>query len=233
MPHPLQFHDPSSLASPAKDSGGQAGESPRERHSQRQIRIGSAIAISRRRLLVEAKEMFADFATDLRATHPERAELFVNSAHRVLRKINGRALRDIIRHVNFVIFAANREMMREVARKFGADDWQETLAFFDPDTRTLCLNGARETGDSRAFELSEIYAHEFAHALDLGRVFSDRPAWIAAWSREILDGRLGIQAASSPTEGFASFAELAILRSNVAAAELPRCMRFWIKSGLE
>ena len=99
----------------------------------------------------------------------------------------------------------------------------------------LHLDGGAETGEN-APSVRELYAHEFAHAVDGERsvetingvthegskFISDSEPWKSAWESEIKGGALSDYATTRPDEGFAEFGRLAWQTPRQARDEFPR-----------
>ena len=93
---------------------------------------------------------------------------------------------------------------------------------------------------NRAEKAHEVYAHEFAHAIDgrrgvgAGRI-SDGKDWQGAWKSEISGGKLNKYAASKSSEGFAEFGRLLLARGHDHAEvkrQFPLSYGVWRKHGL-
>jgi hypothetical protein len=101
----------------------------------------------------------------------------------------------------------------------------------------LHLNGGGDTGDAASWKTTNLYAHEFAHAIDWGNAdlapLSSSQAWKDAWHDEgdEINGRLGI-AGNEASEGFGNFAVFAWNYPEDARRHYPECWRFWEERGL-
>lgn len=98
----------------------------------------------------------------------------------------------------------------------------------------LYLNGGttQSTGPKTT---AEIYAHEFAHAVDGTQYeYSSTPEWQAAWEREIKPTEWPTKyAATNPRDGFAEFGRMIFLdRHDEARTKFPACWKFWQDKGL-
>ena len=94
------------------------------------------------------------------------------------------------------------------------------------------------TGTGNAAKLThEVYAHEFAHAID-GKDFalSSSPAWQEAFKAELADGRLTEYGGSKPSEGFAEFGRAVLSPDRFPPAKVkaafPKCWAVWHGAGL-
>jgi hypothetical protein len=114
------------------------------------------------------------------------------------------------------------------------------LCLRDSSRPSLCnlhLNGGSDTGDETSWKASNIYAHEFAHAIDWG---ADQPyplsatkAWREAGDEKKREtrARLGVPDRGS-AEDFASFAGVAWGYPEDARRHYPECWGFWVSEGL-
>lgn len=117
---------------------------------------------------------------------------------------------------------------------------------FNPVTHvgTLYLDGQTGIYADGDEDVRQVYAHEFAHAVDWirdpsgktikGEPISDTDEWLGAFRSEIDtdDRALSSYAQTSPAEGFAEFGRLAWLSPEKARESFPKCWAVWETHGL-
>jgi hypothetical protein len=107
-----------------------------------------------------------------------------------------------------------------------------------PSKCHLHVNGGSDTDDSGPRATRYIYAHEFAHGIDVAPKsfarLSDQQAWMQAWPAEDheIRGLLHERKACGAREGFAHFASLAWNNPDAARRHHPKCWAFFSDWGL-
>ena len=102
----------------------------------------------------------------------------------------------------------------------------------------LHLDGGDDTGQIATRYTAEVYAHEFAHVVDVNPknalLHSVRSYWTDAWQAELvpLEKLISRRGRKEPAEGFAEFGRWAWLYQTAAKHHCPRCWEFWAGEGL-
>lgn len=83
--------------------------------------------------------------------------------------------------------------------------------------------------------IADIYAHEFAHAIDSDYRFTNEPEWKAAFKDELADNQLSEYGSTDRQEAFAEFGRL-VYADKASAKDMrvkfPKTTAFWEKHGL-
>lgn len=111
------------------------------------------------------------------------------------------------------------------------------LGFFHPSKSRIVLDSGSEHNEKKSgLKTADIYAHEFAHAIDgLGFKVSRSKKWKAAFDAEIKDGRLSKYATTNVVEGFAEFGRIALsgnYKRHDVEKNFPQCVKLWKEWGL-
>ncbi len=106
-----------------------------------------------------------------------------------------------------------------------------------PNLCRLHLNGGSDTGNASALKTSNLYAHEFGHAIDWSADQSGPLSQGGAWrevSREEKERlREWLEVPNrGPAEDFANFAIVAWNYPEAARRHYAECWRFWSERGL-
>jgi hypothetical protein len=165
-------------------------------------------------------------------------------AEKVIKAMGPKALERWNQNVQSITFYPDTESINRFVQTLRPDLAGLTgirgLCLRDPSRPSLCnlhLNGGSDAGDETSWKTSNIYAHEFAHAIDWG---ADQPYPLSAtkaWretggeeKREIRE-RLGVPDRGS-AEDFANFAGVAWGYPEDARRHYPECWGFWVSGGL-
>lgn len=152
----------------------------------------------------------------------------------VFRGISDQGITRLDENVSQYRFYVDVEAATSSYRELTGSEFPEFVeGFFDHENGEVHLNGGYEwSGNWHDDPASSTYAHEIGHALDRGHELSDNKGWQEVWEREILGGALGKAGDINAAEGFATFAEVVLLRRKDAETFFPLCTDYWRKQGL-
>lgn len=185
----------------------------------------------------------------------EQRREYLGHAREVLARMTPKALARFSAHLHEpAVFVADTGKVREaltelyrdspaVAARLAATKGEigGCYAKHKGKNRLVLDGGMSEASQARAGKndlktARQIYAHEFAHAVDgPAHELSGSPGWQAAWKAELSGRRLNRYSATSPAEGFAEFGRLLLAGEHDPAAvrrHFPGCLAFWEAAGL-
>lgn len=241
-----------------------SGSRPNTAGTSREDGPGTAIASStNEEWKGHAKRIFAQFQTSLNQYEderlsPEKKQAYLKTAESVLLFMSEESLRRMRQNMQRVEFYDTVSSLTEGVRgtavvsqgRHVGGAWARTPGF--PDG-VLHLDGGSDTNEDYAGTTRDIYAHEFAHAIDFtpsddlqsqaqdhGQTFakstaiSDSPEWKAAWQQEIdlATEPLSRYARRNSSEGFAEFGRFVFTQPRVAREMFPKCWQTWRSRGL-
>ncbi len=176
---------------------------------------------------------------------PAKKAIYRAAAEKVLEAMGPTALESWNANVELIAFYPDTESINRLARSLRPDLANAAgvrgFCVRDSSYPRLCslhLNGGIDTGDSSSRTSSDVYAHEFAHAIDIDPDssirLSDDSRWLAAWDEERREicGILGFPEQCGAREGFAHFAVIAWGTPVAARRHYPGCWAFWSEQGL-
>lgn len=166
----------------------------------------------------------------------DKANQYASDAKHVISNMPNGSVERFSRYVQTISFRSHtstltKEMNDRRTAKDGPRFIGQCGGWFDPDKGEIAVDGGTTNASAK-----DIYAHEFAHAVDgpTYRMSRDKD-WHSAWKQEIAtpDFPLSKYGASDPAEGFAEFGRLLFTgKYHEAKTMFPKCYAFWKSQGI-
>jgi hypothetical protein len=167
---------------------------------------------------------------------PKLREQYQKAAEAVFGGMGPKAIEAWNRNVARIVFYPSVSSADTASKKLGSRQPgpHPAFAYIGGGKVELHLNGGTENDPQALRKTAEYYAHEFAHAVDLGGELSKSQEWDSAWRK---DGKeicsvMGLPEETGPSEGFAHFAATAWNYPEATKRQFPACRQTWSQWGL-
>lgn len=194
-----------------------------------------------KRLFNQASRFFAESIESAEGLSPEKKDRYMKVAENVFGYMPKGSLEHFMENVNKINLHNTLQDLADAGAKVTGNDayrkrrvggfWAFRVEGYD-NTGELHIDGGSDTSEDYSQTSRDIYAHEFAHAIDGKHKYSGRHSWKKIWQEELVEGYLTSYAATSQHEGWAEFGRLVFTAPKEARLNYPKCWQFWKDLGL-